>query len=154
MSTRILSILIILLCGIAAWQSTIIPESMMNTGVGAKLSPLVVVICLSGLALLYLFLAYKDRMPDVVKDEDQMPLEKCNQRILFFLAGGVALIGLIKFIGFLVSATLCGSLIARSFDAPLNIKNLLICAAIALIFWCLFSLGLGVELGPLFSIKI
>lgn len=53
-------------------------------GVGAKLAPLVVVICLSGLALLYLFLAYKDRMPDVIKDEDQVPLEKCNQRILFF----------------------------------------------------------------------
>jgi len=154
MSARILSILIILLCGIAAWQSTIIPESTMNTEVGAKLAPLVVVSCLTGLALLYLFLAYKDRMPDVIKEEDQVPLEKGNQRILFFLAGGAALIGLIKLIGFLGPATLCGSLIARSFDAPLNIKNFLICAAIALIFWSLFSLGLGVELGPLISIKI
>jgi hypothetical protein len=45
-------------------------------------------------------------------------------------------------------ATVCGMLIARSFESPFNLKSLLVCGSIALMFWTLFAQVLGIGLGP------
>jgi hypothetical protein len=68
--------------------------------------------------------------------------------LLSLLAGGAAFILLVIPLGFVLPATLCGMLIARAFDAPLNAKSALICGLIAAVFWIVFARLLGVGLGP------
>jgi hypothetical protein len=55
---------------------------------------------------------------------------------------------LVPFLGFVMPATACGMLIARSFESPFNLKSLLVCGSIALVFWTLFAQVLGIGLGP------
>ena len=72
-------------------------------------------------------------------------------RLLGLLAGGALFMLLVAPLGFVLPATLCGMCIARAFGAPLGLKSLLICGAIAAVFWLVFARLLGVGLGPAFA---
>ena len=143
-----IAIALALLCGVGAWQVTVIPESLMQMTVGPTLVPAAVVAGLSVLALLYGISAVRGRQVDESHAEDQSPLPGARTRLLSLLAGGVAFMALIGPLGFIVPGTLCGMGVARAFDAPLGLKSLLICGAIATTFWLLFAVVLGVGLGP------
>ena len=136
------------LCGVAAWQVGVIPESLMQMTVGPALVPAVVVGGLSVLALLYGLSAWRGQQADESLQEDQRPLPGANRRLAFLLGGGLAFMTLVVPLGFVVPGTLCGMGVARAFDAPLGLKSALLCGAIATLFWLLFAQVLGVGLGP------
>ena len=119
------------LCGVAAWQVTVIPESMMQMTVGPVLAPGVIVAALSAFAVLYGVSAWRGRQTDESHAPDQSPLPGSNARVLSLLGGGVAFIVLVIPLGFVIPGTLCGMGVARAFDAPLVLKSAMICAAIA-----------------------
>ena len=135
-------------CGVAAWQVTEIPESMMQMAVGPSMVPLVVVISLSLLALLYAISALRGRQVDESHAPDQSPLPGAGKRVLSLLGGGLAFMALVGPLGFIVPAMLCGMGVARAFDAPFTLKSALVCAGISVTFWLLFARILGVGLGP------
>ena len=143
-----LAFLLMALCAVAAWQITVIPESLMQMTVGPVLAPAAIVGALSLVAALYGVSAWRGRQVDVSQAPGQEPLPGANTRLLSLLAGGAAFILLVIPLGFVLPATLCGMLIARAFDAPLNVKSLLICSLIATVFWIVFARLLGVGLGP------
>ena len=152
MNAKIVSGLLLALCGIGIWQTTIIPESTMYSEVGPILAPSVVMGILTLLGIIYLLSSIKGKAPDCIESEDEVPLEGGNKRIFYFLVSGMLFILLIKPLGFLIPATICGVGVARSFDAAFNVKTFAICTAITLVFWGLFSALLGVDLGPLFNL--
>ncbi len=143
-----LAFLLAALCGVAAWQVTVIPESLMQMTVGPVLAPSVIVAALSLFALLYGISAWRGRQTDESHAPDQSPLPGSGTRMLSLLGGGVAFIALVIPLGFVIPGTLCGMGVARAFDAPLSLKSALICAAIASTFWFVFAQLLGVGLGP------
>ena len=136
------------LCGVAAWQVGVIPESLMQMTVGPTLVPAVVVGGLAVLTLLYGLSAWRGQQADESLQEDQQPLPGANRRLAFLLGGGLAFMALVVPLGFVVPGTLCGMGVARAFDAPLGLKSALLCGAIASLFWLLFAQVLGVGLGP------
>ena len=142
------ALLLLTLCGVAAWQVSVIPESMMQMTVGPVLAPAVIVAALSAFAVLYGVSAWRGRQTDESQAPDQSPLPGANVRVLSLLGGGVAFITLVIPLGFVIPGTLCGMGVARSFDAPLGLKSALVCAAIASLFWFVFAQLLGVGLGP------
>ena len=152
MNAKIVSGLLLALCAIGIWQTTIIPESTMYSEVGPILAPSVVMGILTLLGIIYLLSSIKGKAPDCIESEDEVPLEGGNKRIFYFLVSGMLFILLIKPLGFLIPATICGVGVARSFDAAFNVKTFAICTAITLAFWGLFSALLGVDLGPLFNL--
>ncbi|WP_396435078.1 tripartite tricarboxylate transporter TctB family protein [Limnohabitans sp.] len=143
-----LALLLLAVCGVAAWQLTVIPQSMMQMTVGPVLAPAAIVAVLSLVALLYGWSAWRGRQVDLSQDEGQAPLPGSTTRLLSLLGGGVAFIVLVIPLGFVLPGTLCGMGIARAFDAPLNAKSALICGLIATVFWIVFARLLGVGLGP------
>ena len=142
------AILLISLCGLAAWQVTVIPESLMQMTVGPVLAPGVIVGTLCALAVLYGISALRGKQTDESHAPDQSPLPGANARMLSLLGGGVAFITLVIPLGFVIPGTLCGMGVARAFDATLNGKSAGICAGIASTFWFVFAQLLGVGLGP------
>ena len=136
------------LCGVAAWQVGVIPESLMQMTVGPTLVPAVVVGGLAVLTLLYGLSAWRGQQADESLQEDQQPLPGANRRLAFLLGGGLAFMVLVVPLGFVVPGTLCGMGVARAFDAPLGLKSALLCGAMATLFWLLFAQVLGVGLGP------
>ena len=136
------------LCLVAIWQTTLIPESLMQMAVGPTLVPKVVVAALTLLAVVYGIRAHKGLEADEAQSEGQDPLPGSMSRAISLLAGGVAFMALVGPLGFIPAGTACGMGVARSFDAPLGLKSLLICAALASVFWVLFAVILGVGLGP------
>ena len=142
------AILLLTLCGVAAWQVSVIPESMMQMTVGPVLAPAVIVAALSAFAVLYGVSAWRGRQTDESQAPDPSRLPGANVRVLSLLGGGVAFITLVIPLGFVIPGTLCGMGVARSFDAPLGLKSALVCAAIASTFWFVFAQLLGVGLGP------
>jgi len=152
MNAKIVSGLLLALCAVGIWQATIIPESTMYSEVGPILAPSVVIGVLTLLGIIYLLTSLKGQSPDCIDSEDDVPLEGGSQRIFYFLVSGMLFILLVKPIGFLIPATICGIGVAKSFDAPLNVKTISICLVITLAFWSLFSALLGVDLGPLFKL--
>ena len=142
------ALLLVALCGLAAWQVTVIPESMMQMTVGPVLAPAVIVAALSVLAVLYGISAWRGRQTDESHAPDQSPLPGANVRVISLLGGGAAFIALVVPLGFVIPGTLCGMGVARAFDAPLNLKSALVCGAIASTFWFVFAQLLGVGLGP------
>ncbi len=142
------ALLLVILCGVAAWQVTVIPASMMQMTVGPVLAPGVIVAALSVFAVLYGVSAWRGRQTDEAQAPDQSALPGAHTRVLSLLGGGVAFIALVIPLGFVVPATLCGMGVARAFDAPLGLKSALVCAAIASSFWVVFAQLLGVGLGP------
>ena len=143
-----LALLLAALCGMAAWQVTVIPQSMMQMTVGPVLAPAVIVAALSVLAVLYGVSAWRGRQTDESHAPDQSPMPGAHTRMLSLLGGGVAFIVLVVPLGFVIPATLCGMGVARAFDAPLGLRSALVCAAIASSFWFVFAQLLGVGLGP------
>lgn len=137
-----------ILCGVAAWQVMVIPESLMQMTVGPSLVPAMVVSGLGVLSVLYGISAWRGRQADESLEEEHSPLPGANQRLLFLLAGGLAFMALVVPLGFIIPGTLCGMGVARAFDAPLNFKSLTVCGLIATTFWLLFAQVLGVGLGP------
>ena len=142
------ALLLLTLCGVAAWQVSVIPQSMMQMTVGPVLAPGVIVAALSAFAVLYGLSAWRGRQTDESQAPDQSPLPGANQRMLSLLGGGVAFIALVMPLGFVIPGTLCGMGVARAFDAPLNLKSALVCSGIASTFWFVFAQLLGVGLGP------
>ena len=136
------------LCGVAAWQVAVIPESMMQMTVGPSLVPTVVVAGLALLAVLYGISAARGRQVDESHAEGQTPLPGANNRLLSLLGGGALFAALVVPLGFIIPGTLCGMGVARAFDAPLGLKSFAICATLASSFWLLFAVVLGVGLGP------
>ena len=142
------ALLLVALCGVAAWQVTVIPSSLMQMTVGPVLAPGVIVAALSLFAVLYGISAWRGRQTDESQAPDQSPLPGAHVRMLSLLAGGVAFIALVIPLGFVIPGTLCGMGVARAFDAPLGLNSALICTAIASTFWFVFAQLLGVGLGP------
>lgn len=143
-----IALLLAALCGVAAWQVSVIPQSLMQMTVGATLVPAAVVAGLSVLALLYGLSAWRGGQVDESQQDGQTPLPGANRRLLFLLGGGLAFMGLVIPLGFILPATLCGMGVARAFDAPLNLKSFSWCGLIATVFWVVFAHVLGVGLGP------
>ena len=143
-----IALLLAALCGVAAWQVSVIPESLMQMTVGPTLVPAVVVCGLAVLTLVYGVSAWRGRQSDESQAEDQSALPGANTRLLSLLAGGVAFMALVGPLGFIIPGTLCGMGVARAFDAPLRLKSAIVCGAIATTFWVLFAHILGVGLGP------
>lgn len=142
------ALLLMALCGVAAWQVTVIPESLMQMTVGPVLAPGVIVAALSVFAVLYGISAWRGRQTDESQAPDQSALPGANTRVLSLLGGGVAFIALVIPLGFVIPGTLCGMGVARAFDAPLGLKSALVCGGIASTFWFVFAQLLGVGLGP------
>lgn len=141
-------ILLMLLCAAAAWQVGVIPESAIQMAVGPTLVPAAVVSLLSLGAFFYSLSAWRGKQVDEAKDPEQSALPGSSFRMLFLLSGGVVFMATVSLAGFVLPATACAMLIARSFDAPFNLKSLLICSSISIGFWSLFSKVLGVGIGP------
>lgn len=133
---------------VAAWQLTLIPESAIQMTVGARVVPAVVVGMIIVLTVLYAVSAWRGKQVDESREEGQEPLPGSSMRLVALLGAGVAFMVGLPWLGFVLPATVCGMCVARSFDAPFNGKSALICGAIALVFWVLFSRILGVALGP------
>jgi hypothetical protein len=133
---------------VSLWQLTLIPESAIQMTVGAQLVPAVIVGLLLLLTGIYAFGAWRGKQVDEGHSEGQSALPGSTLRLMSLLAAGVAFMLGLPWLGFVLPATACGMFVARSFDAPLNVKSALICGAIALLFWVLFARILGVSLGP------
>ena len=142
------ALLLVALCGVAAWQVTVIPQSMMQMTVGPVLAPGVIVAALSVFAVLYGVSAWRGRQTDEAQAPNQSALPGAHTRMLSLLGGGVAFVALVTPLGFVIPGTLCGMGVARAFDAPLGLKSAGVCSAIASIFWFVFAQLLGVGLGP------
>ncbi|MFM8769638.1 MAG: tripartite tricarboxylate transporter TctB family protein [Rubrivivax sp.] len=147
MTPRRVALLLVLLCGVAAWQVLVIPESAIQMAVGPSLVPAVIVGLLGLTSAIYAISAWRGRQVDESLAEGAQPLTGAAARLAFLVAGGLVFMAGVSLAGFVVPAALCGMCIARAFDAPLDWKSALICSAIALVFWSLFSLVLGVSLG-------
>ena len=76
------ALLLLTLCGVAAWQVSVIPQSMMHMTVGPVLAPGVIVAALSAFAVLYGLSAWRGRQTDESQAPDQSPLPGANQRML------------------------------------------------------------------------
>jgi hypothetical protein len=146
-----LAVLLVAIVAVAAWQVTVIPQSLIQMTVGPVLTPAVVVGGLGGLALLYGWSAWRGRQVDESLAEDQAPLPGSRARLLFLLGGGVVFMALVPVLGFVVPAALCGMGVARAFDAPLGLRSAAVCGGIAFVFWFVFARLLGVGLGPALS---
>lgn len=151
MTPLLLAGLLVAIAAVAAWQVTVIPESLMQMAVGPVLAPGVIVAGLGLLALLYAWSAWRGRQVDESLAEGQAPLPGSRRRLAFLLGGGVVFIALVQPLGFVIPGTLCGMGVARAFDAPLGWRSALICGAIAGTFWFVFARLLGVGLGPALS---
>lgn len=141
-------LLLLLVCLLATWQTGLIPESAIQMAVGPTLVPALITGLLSVTVLLYTVSAWRGRQVDEASEPAHTALPGSNRRMMTLLAGGIVFMATVSFAGFALPATLCGMLIARSFDAPFNLKSFLICASIAVAFWCLFAKVLGVGIGP------
>jgi len=142
---------LLLVCAVAAWQVSVIPQSLMEMTVGASLVPAGVVAGLSLAGACYALSAWRGHQPDESLNPEQTALPGSLARLLSLLAGGALFMLLVVPLGFVLPAALCGMCIARAFDAPLGGKSLLICGAIAAVFWLVFARLLGVGLGPAFA---
>jgi hypothetical protein len=142
------ALILMAICGVAAWQVTVIPESAIQMAVGPTLVPAVIVGALTVFSVLYGLSAWRGRQVDESLAPEQTPLPGSQRRMLTLLIGGVLFMALVDLIGFVIPATLCGMCIAKAFDAPFGWKSTSICVSIAAFFWWLFAILLGVGLGP------
>jgi len=74
-----------------------------------------------------------------------------KENVLFFVSGCFILISLSSILGFFISSILSSILIARSFGTQINLLSLRNCFFITLSVWILFSVILGLQLGPFFK---
>jgi hypothetical protein len=104
--------------------------------------------------ILYLYQSLTQKLPDIADDKNEKPLKNPISRIGYFSFGFLLFVLLVKPIGFILSGTLCGLGISKSFDTKISITSFIISFLIALSIWVLFSVILSVNLGPAFSFKI
>ena len=142
------ALLLGILCGVAAWQVGVIPESAIQMAVGPSLVPGVIVGALALASLAYGISAWRGAQTDESLEEGQQPLPGASRRLWVLLGGGVVFMVSVSWAGFVVPAALCGMAIARAFDAPFGLRSAAVCGAIAAVFWWLFARVLGVGLGP------
>jgi hypothetical protein len=148
MSSRLLGLLLIAAGLIALVLVGLIPASPMYAEVGASTVPAAVSLLLLLLAIGYAASAWRGRAPDAEADPTDAPEPGAQARFNWFLGGCIALAVLTQPAGFCVAAAVGGMGVARAFDQPLGWSTFAVCAAIAVSFWVLFSLLLGVDLGP------
>jgi hypothetical protein len=145
--SRVAAVLAVV-CAVAFWQLGQIGESAIQMLVGPSAVPKVMVALLTLFTAVYAVSAWQGKQVDESHEPDQSPLPGSAARLgSIFLGGGVFIAG-VTWLGFVAPATLCGMLVARSFDAPLGLKSALICTSISTLLWALFALALGVGLGP------
>lgn len=135
-------------CVVAAWQVTVIPESAIQMAVGPVLVPAVATAALALVTAVYGYSAWRGRQVDEARDPAASPLPGASGRFLSLVGGGLAFMLLVVPLGFVIPATLCGMGVARAFDAPPGLKSAAVCSVIAWVFWVVFSVWLGVGLGP------
>jgi hypothetical protein len=143
-----LAVLLIAIAAAAAWQVTVIPQSLMQMTVGPVLVPAVVAGGLGVLALLYGWSAWRGRQVDESHTPGQEPLPGSLVRLASLLGGGIVFMAGVGPLGFVLPAALCGMGVARAFDAPLGWRSAGVCGAIAAVFWLVFAQLLGIGLGP------
>jgi Tripartite tricarboxylate transporter TctB family len=144
---RVAAVLAVI-CLVSAWQLTVIGTSAIQMAVDAKAVPTVVVALLAVLTVMYGISAWRGQQADESLEPDQTALPGSGVRLVSLLAGGVAFMAGLPWLGFVLPATVCGMCVARSFDAPLGAKSAMICGIISVCFWLLFAKVLGVGLGP------
>lgn len=142
------------MCGLALWQITQIPKSTLYDTVGASLVPKFAVGIFIFFVILYVYQSLTRKLPDIANDKNEKPLKNSINRLGYFLIGFLLFVLLVKPIGFILSGSLCGLGISRSFDTKISIKSFIICFLISASVWILFSIMLSVNLGPAFSFKI
>jgi hypothetical protein len=147
MYARLVGLLLVAAGGLAAWL-VLIPASPMYAEVGASTVPAAISALLIVVALLYARSAWRGRAPDAALDPEAKPLPGANRRAGWFIGGCLVFALLIKPAGFCVAASLSALGVARAFDQPVSMRSLAACILIAIVFWSLFSLLLGVDLGP------
>jgi len=143
-----LAVLLIAIATAAAWQVTLIPQSLMQMTVGPVLVPAVVAAGLGVLALFYGWSAWQGRQVDESHTPGQEPLPGSGVRLASLLGGGIVFMAGVGPLGFVLPAALCGMGVARAFDAPLGWRSAGVCGAIAVVFWLVFARLLGIGLGP------
>lgn len=142
------ALLLAAVCAVAGWQVTLIPESAIQMAVGPVLVPAVAAAALSVVTLVYGLSAWRGRQVDEASDPAAAPLPGAAGRFASLLGGGLVFMLLVVPLGFVIPATLCGMGVARAFDARPGLKSAAVCGTIAIAFWVLFSVWLGVGLGP------
>lgn len=148
MAPRLLGLLLIAAGLLSAWLVVLIPTSPMYAEVGASTVPAAISALLLALGLIYARSAWHGREPDAAVDPASAPKLGANRRLAWFLAGCLLLTVLIKPAGFCVAASLGAIAVARAFEKPMTVRAMFGCVMIAVAFWSLFSLLLGVDLGP------
>ncbi len=148
MSTRVLGLLLVAAGLLVLWLVWLIPASPMYAEVGASTVPAAVGALMLVLAVLYTMAAWRARAPDAAMDPAQAPEPGAGSRLAWFVGACLAFVVLTQPAGFCVAASLGGAGIARAFDQPIGWRTVAVCAAMAFSFWALFSLLLGVDLGP------
>ena len=142
------------MCGLALWQITQIPKSTLYDTVGASLVPKFAVGIFIFFVVLYVCQSLTRQLPDIANDKNEKPLKNPINRLSYFLIGFLLFVLLVKPIGFILSGSLCGLGISRSFDTKISIRSFIISFLISASVWILFSIVLSVNLGPAFSFKI
>ena len=142
------ALLLAVVCAVAGWQVTLIPESAIQMAVGPVLVPAMAAAALSVVTLVYGLSAWRGRQVDEASDPAAAPLPGAAGRFASLLGGGLAFMLTVRPLGFVLAGTLCGFGVARAFDAPPDWRTLALCVGIALAFWGLFAVVLGVGLGP------
>jgi len=148
------SLVLIFLCGLAIWQITQIPKSTLYDAVGASFVPKFAVGIFILFVVLYVYQSLTRKLPDIANNKNEKPLKNPINRLSYFLIGFLLFVLLVKPIGFILSGSLCGLGISRSFDTKLSIRSFIISFLISVSVWILFSIMLSVNLGPAFSFKI
>lgn len=143
-----LAALLALICAVAAWQLTAIGQSAIEMAVGPSAVPKAVVALLALMTAVYAVSAWRGQQVDESDAPDQSALPGAAGRLALVFGGGLVFIAAVTWIGFVLPATICGMLVARSFDAPLGLRSALICGGISAILWVVFAKLLGVGLGP------
>ena len=148
------SLVLIFLCGLAIWQITQIPKSTLYDAVGASFVPKFAVGIFILFVVLYVYQSLTRQLPDIANNKNEKPLKNPINRLSYFLIGFLLFVLLVKPIGFILSGSLCGLGISRSFDTKISIRSFIISFLISVSVWILFSIMLSVNLGPAFSFKI
>ena len=148
------SLVLIFLCGLAIWQITQIPKSTLYDAVGASFVPKFAVGIFILFVVLYVYQSLTRKLPDIANNKNEKPLKNPINRLSYFLIGFLLFVLLVKPIGFILSGSLCGLGISRSFDTKISIRSFIISFLISVSVWILFSIMLSVNLGSAFSFKI
>ena len=143
-----LGLVFAVLCAVAFWQLADIGQSAIEMAVGPAAVPKAVVALFALMTCLYIVSAWRGRQVDESHEPDQSALPGAQIRLASLFAGGLLFIAGVGWLGFVLPATVCGMFVARSFDAPFNLKSAVICGCISITLWALFAKALGVGLGP------